>query len=166
MAKREDFKLSISERRRLSENFKKEKVLEIERGLNTVSDISKQYEVTRKNVYQWLTKYGSQPKSNWLIVKTQSDTKELLSLKKRIAELERIIGQKQILIDFKDKMIELAEDTYQVDIKKKNLYLAVQYYWLNREQNDFSMNALYDSLSISIQSFHQYISRNMKFESQ
>lgn len=121
MAKREDFKLSISERRRrrFSENFKKEKVLEIERGLNTVSDISKQYEVTRKNVYQWLTKYGSQPKSDWLIVETQSDTKELLSLKKRIAELERIIGQKQILIDFKDKMIELAEDTYQVDIKKK-----------------------------------------------
>lgn len=123
MAKREDFKLSISERRRrrFSENFKKEKVLEIERGLNTVSDISKQYEVTRKNVYQWLTKYGSQPKSDWLIVETQSDTKELLSLKKRIAELERIIGQKQILIDFKDKMIELAEDTYQVDIKKNSL---------------------------------------------
>ena len=31
---------------------------------------------------------------------------------------ERVIGQKQILIDFKDKMIELAEQTYSVDIKK------------------------------------------------
>jgi transposase len=40
-------------------------------------------------------------------------------LKKKIAELERIIGQKQILIDFKDKMIDLAEQTYKVDIKKK-----------------------------------------------
>jgi len=36
-----------------------------------------------------------------------------------VAELERIIGQKQIEIDFKDKMIELAEEVYQVDIKKK-----------------------------------------------
>jgi len=43
----------------------------------------------------------------------------LLTLKKKIAELERIIGQKQILLDFKDKMIEIAEETYQVDIKKK-----------------------------------------------
>lgn len=43
----------------------------------------------------------------------------ILSLKKKVAELERIIGQKQILLDFKDKMIEIAEETYGVDIKKK-----------------------------------------------
>jgi hypothetical protein len=36
-----------------------------------------------------------------------------------VAELERIIGQKQILIDFKDKMIDIAEEEYGVDIKKK-----------------------------------------------
>ena len=40
-------------------------------------------------------------------------------MQKRIAELERTLGQKQILIEFKDKMIELAEETYKVDIKKK-----------------------------------------------
>ncbi len=33
--------------------------------------------------------------------------------------MERIVGQKQILLDFKEKMIELAEETYKVDIKKK-----------------------------------------------
>ena len=47
------------------------------------------------------------------------DTKKLLELKKKVAELERIIGQKQIMLDFKDKMIEIAEQTYGVDIKKK-----------------------------------------------
>lgn len=36
-----------------------------------------------------------------------------------MAELERIIGQKQIEIDFKDKMIDIAEEMYGVDIKKK-----------------------------------------------
>ncbi|TBH70176.1 hypothetical protein EWU22_13130, partial [Aquirufa nivalisilvae] len=40
-------------------------------------------------------------------------------LKKKVAELERIVGQKQILLDFKDKMIDLAEQAYGVDIKKK-----------------------------------------------
>jgi hypothetical protein len=54
-----------------------------------------------------------------LIVETQSDTRQLLELKKRIADLERMIGQKQILLDFKDKMIGLAEEEYGVDIKKK-----------------------------------------------
>jgi hypothetical protein len=41
-----------------------------------------------------------------------------LALKQKVAELERIIGQKQLLIDFKDKMIDLAEETYGVEIKK------------------------------------------------
>ena len=47
-----------------------------------------------------------------------------------MADLERIVGQKQIVIDFQEKMIELAEQEYNVDIKKKsipiNLILLVQ----------------------------------------
>ena len=58
-------------------------------------------------------------KKERLIVEGQSDTRELLELKKKVAELERIIGQKQILLDFKDKMIDIAEEIYKVDIKKK-----------------------------------------------
>ena len=53
------------------------------------------------------------------IVEAESDTRKLLELKAKVAELERIIGQKQVLLDFKDKMIELAEEAYGVDIKKK-----------------------------------------------
>lgn len=106
--------------RHFSENFKKEKVKEVEIGLTRISDICKQYEVTSTNVYRWISKFGSMKnKQERLIVESQSDTKELLALKKRIAELERIVGQKQILLDFKDKMIEIAEETYHVDIKKK-----------------------------------------------
>ncbi len=53
-----------------------------------------------------------------LVLETESDTKELIALKQKVAELEKIIGQKQILLDFKDKMIEIAEQTYGIDIKK------------------------------------------------
>ncbi len=122
MARREQFKMSISERRRrrFSDTFKIQKVREIETGKTKVSEICKQYEVTPANVYKWLDKFGSKKdKKERLIVETDSDTKQLLALKKKVAELERIIGQKQILIDFKDKMIEIAEETYGVDIKKK-----------------------------------------------
>jgi transposase-like protein len=122
MANRNEFKLTETQRRQrhFSDNFKKGKVKEIEIGLTRVSEIVKQYEVSATNVYRWIAKFGSmKQKKERLIVESDSDTKELLELKKKIAELERIIGQKQILLDFKDKMIDIAEQTYQVDIKKK-----------------------------------------------
>ena len=57
-------------------------------------------------------------KKERLIVESQSDTQKLLELKKQIADLERLLGQKQIQLEFKDKMIELAEEVYKIDIKK------------------------------------------------
>ncbi|MGE0930274.1 hypothetical protein [Peijinzhouia sedimentorum] len=50
------------------------------------------------------------------MVESQSDSARLLELKKQVADLERIVGQKQLLIDFQQKMIELAEEEYQIDI--------------------------------------------------
>ena len=48
-----------------------------------------------------------------------SDSQKIKELRKKIEELERLVGQKQIQLEFKDKMIELAEEMYRVDIKKK-----------------------------------------------
>jgi transposase-like protein len=122
MATRTEFELNLQERkaRHFSQNFKIIKVREIESGATTVSQIKTQYQVSWATIYRWIHKFGSMSKKQErLIVETQSDTQELLALKKRVAELERIVGQKQILIDFKDKMIEIAEEQYGVDIKKK-----------------------------------------------
>lgn len=107
-------------RRRFSESFKRKKVQEIESGQVKISEICRVYQIRRTAVYKWLYKYGSmQQKKERLIVETESDTQKVIELQKRVAELERIIGQKQIEIDFKDKMIDLAEEEYRVDIKKK-----------------------------------------------
>jgi transposase-like protein len=122
MATRSQFKMTVSERRRrhFSDSFKIQKVRELETGKTNVSEICEQYEVSDKNVYRWLNKFGTmKDKKERYIIETDSDTKQLLALRKKVAELERIIGQKQILLEFKDKMIELAEETYGVDIKKK-----------------------------------------------
>ncbi len=107
-------------RRRFSESFKRKKVLEIESGISKIGDICRQYQVRRRSIDLWRKKYGSmQQKKERLIVETESDTLKIIELQKRVAELERIVGQKQIEIDFKDKMIDLAEEMYHVDIKKK-----------------------------------------------
>lgn len=122
MAKRENFKLSLEQRRlrSFSTAFKQDMVREIEQGKTTVREISRAHEVSTTSVYRWLNKYGSnRNKPERLIVERKSDTKKLLEMKQRIAELERKIGQQQIQLDFKDKMIDLAEEHYQIDIKKK-----------------------------------------------
>jgi transposase-like protein len=122
MATRQQFKQSIEERRRrqFSEEFKQKKVREIEQKITTIAEVSRQYEVRRDNVSKWVAKYGSNyMKGVRTIVESESDTRKIQDLKLQVAELERIIGQKQVLLDFQDKMLDLAEETYGIDIKKK-----------------------------------------------
>jgi len=122
MATRQQFKQSSEERRKrtFSDDFKQKKVREIEQKITTIAEVSRQYEVRASNVSKWLYKFGNtHMKGIRTIVESESDTRKLIELKAKVAELERIIGQKQVQIDFKDKMIDLAEETYGVDIKKK-----------------------------------------------
>jgi transposase len=123
MANRLEYeKMSVRERlnRSFSEDFKRKKVNELERNLVTVSELSREYQVTRAAIYKWIYNYSSMKKKGLKqVVETQSDSRKLLELKEQIRELQRIVGEKQILIDFKDKMIEIAESEYGVDIKKK-----------------------------------------------
>ena len=122
MANLKQLKLSITERQRrhFSDSFKIQKVRELETGQTKVIEICSQYEVSQTAVYRWIEKFGiMKEKKERFIIESESDTRQLIELKKRLSELERIIGQKQIQIDFQNKMIDLAEETYGVDIKKK-----------------------------------------------
>ena len=46
-------------------------------------------------------------KKERLVIETESDTQKLIALKKENAHLKMIIGEKQIQIDFKDKMLSV-----------------------------------------------------------
>ena len=48
----------------------------------------------------------------------ESQTSKVKDLQLRIADLERSLGQKQMTIDFLEKLIELAKQQYNIDIKK------------------------------------------------
>jgi transposase len=106
--------------RYFSDEFKRKKVRELEKNITSVSDICKTYSVSRTSVYRWIYKYSAMAKKQLKqVIEAKSDTQKIRALEERIKELERIIGQKQLLLEFKDKMIEIAEATYGVDIKKK-----------------------------------------------
>ena len=106
--------------RSFSEDFKKAKIRDLERNITSIPDICRTYSVSRSSVYKWIYKYSAMAKKQVKqVVEAKSDTQKIKALEERIKELERIIGQKQLLLEFKDKMIEIAEATYNVDIKKK-----------------------------------------------
>ncbi len=106
--------------RHFSEDFKRSKVRELEKRITSIADICRTYEVNRSSIYKWIYKYSVMAKKQLkVVVEAKSDTQKIKALEERIKELERIVGQKQLLLEFKDKMIEIAEETYGVDIKKK-----------------------------------------------
>ncbi len=106
--------------RYFSESFKKKRVKELEKNLVSISDICKVYNVSRTSVYRWLYKYSIMAKKQERqVVESKSETKKIQELKQQVRDLERALGQKQMLLDFKEKMIEIAEEMYDIDIKKK-----------------------------------------------
>lgn len=106
--------------RSFSEEFKKKKVKELENNLVTISEICKTHQVSRSAVYKWVYKYSIMVKKGVKqVVEAKSDTRKIKLLEERIKELERIVGKKQLALEFKEKMIEIAEETYGIDIKKK-----------------------------------------------
>lgn len=115
-------KLTTYERRKryFSEDFKRRKVSEIDRNLVSIAEICREYQVSNVAVYKWIEKYSRmRKKKERMVVESKSDTRKLLQFKEHIKELEQLIGQKQIKIDFLEKMIELAQEEYGIDIKKK-----------------------------------------------
>ena len=112
--------LRSRQNRYFSEDIKKKIVRDLEKNLIRISDVCNTYQVSRTSVYKWIYQYSAMAKKKHKqVIEPKSDTAKIKALEERIKDLERTIGQKQIMIDFKDKMIELAEQRYNVDIKKK-----------------------------------------------
>lgn len=123
MATKEQYeKLTRKERqqRYFSEEFKRKKVGEIDKNVTTVREVCREYQVSGTAVYQWIYKYSYMRKKGIRqVIEPKSDTRKLQLLKEQIKELEQVVGQKQLRIDFLSKMIAIAEEQYGVDIKKK-----------------------------------------------
>jgi transposase len=123
MANLKDYeKLSVKERmyRYFSEDFKRKKVSELDRNLITIACLCREHQVSPAAVYKWIYKYSVMRKKGLRqVIEAKSDSGKLLAMREQIKELERIIGEKQVKLDFQEKLIELAESEYKIDIKKK-----------------------------------------------
>lgn len=109
----------IRKHRRYSEEFKKEIVIIFESGQLSVPQIEKLYGVSAVSVYKWIYKFSTFNEKGFRVVEMkQSSIEKLKELERKVKELEQIVGQKQIKIDYLEKMIDIAKDDLKIDIKK------------------------------------------------
>lgn len=114
----QEIKVRVS--RYFSESLKRKIVSELEKHLVSVSDVCKEYQVSHTSVYKWIYKYSAmRKKSIKMVVESDSDVIKIKVMREHIAELERLLGQKQFEIDFLNKQMELVSEQYNVDLKKK-----------------------------------------------
>jgi transposase len=114
-------KVMIKSTRIFSEEFKRSCVKDYESGRFTVLELSKLHQIHTTIIYRWIYKFSSYNKRGIKVVEmADSSKKKLKELHQRIEDLERIVGQKQLNIDFLEKMIEIAKDSYGIDIKKNS----------------------------------------------
>lgn len=114
-------KIRINSRRVYSEEFKKARVKEYESGKFTVHELSRLFKIQSAVIYRWIYKYSVYNKKSVKVVEmSESGVKKLKELEQRIKELEQVVGQKQLKIDYLEKMIDLAKEELDIDIKKNS----------------------------------------------
>jgi transposase len=112
-------KLEIKQRRCFSEQFKQAKVKELMEKRLTIHQLCQLYEVSRTSVYKWLYKYSPHHnQKTTLVVQMESEAFKTQQLLRQIAELERAVGQKQLEIEFLNKLLELGSEELGFDLKK------------------------------------------------
>ncbi len=110
----------LRKKRHYSEDFKKELVSLFESGKYSVRQLEKLYGIGNVSIYRWIYKFSTFNEKGIRVVEMkQSSSLKLKELAQKVKYLERIVGQKQIKIDYLEKMIDIAKDQYDIDIKKK-----------------------------------------------
>lgn len=109
----------LRSQRIFSDTFKRQKVQDLDNGLVSIPELSKLYDVSKQSIYRWLHKYSlNHQKGIIQVVQMESEAHKTKRLLDRVAELERIVGQKQIQIDYLEKLVEIGSEELQMDLKK------------------------------------------------
>lgn len=109
----------VNKRRRYSEEFKRQAVEWFERGKYSVLQMERLYGISNNTLYRWIYKYSTFNEPGVRVVEMKkSSMDKVKALEQKVKELEQMLGQKQIKIEYLEKMIDLAKTELNVDIKK------------------------------------------------
>jgi len=109
----------IRKRRNYSDDLKKSIVASFEGGEFSVQQLEKLYGISNPTIYNWIYKFSAFNEKGCRIVEMKdSSQNKLKELSKKVTELEQKVGQKQIAIDYLEKLIDLAKTDLNIDLKK------------------------------------------------
>lgn len=111
----------VKKYRKFTEEVKRRVVADFESGACSTLELSRMYDCTQTTIYRWIYKYSNYNEVGCRIVEMkESSSHKVSELQKRISELEQVVGQKQIKIDYLEKLIDIAEEELNIDIKKNS----------------------------------------------
>jgi transposase len=112
-------KLQIRVRRIFSEEIKRKAIKDLTSQRTTIKALMNEHQVSHQAIYSWLYKYSPYHEQKCtLVVQMKSEEAKKIELQQRIAELERIVGQKQLELDFLNKLLEIGSNELGFDLKK------------------------------------------------
>jgi transposase-like protein len=108
-------------RNRYSVAFKMQVADEVENGLLSIAEAVKLYAIPGKaTVWEWVKQYGINAKLNKAVyVMSGNEEKELLRLRKENRRLQKALDDSQIKMLALESLIEVAEERFHLDLKKK-----------------------------------------------
>lgn len=112
-------KRTLRRNRIFSEQTRRKAVDQFRSGKFTAKQLADLYHCSTITIYRWIHKYSPADKPQLNVVEmADSSDKKLHELQQQVEQLQAALGRKQIKIDFYEKMLELAKDQYDIDLKK------------------------------------------------
>ena len=109
----------LRKRRVFADEFKQSLVKEFDTGQFSVNELSRLHGIANSVIYRWIYKFSTFNQKGYRIIEMkESSNKKLKDLEQKVKDLEQIVGKKQIMIDYLEKMMEIAKDELDIDIKK------------------------------------------------
>ena len=106
---------------RYSISFKQKVVNEVEQEGLSISDVNRRYGIKgQTTVKNWLKALGREHLINKVIrVETMGESDRLREMEKEILKLKAALADSYLARDCAEKVIEIASEEYQTDLKKK-----------------------------------------------
>ena len=109
----------LRKRRVFTDEFKQSLVKEFDTGQFSVNELGRLHGIADTVIYRWIYKFSTFNQKGYRIIEMkESSNKKLKDLEQKVKNLEQIVGKKQIMIDYLEKMMEIAKDELDIDIKK------------------------------------------------
>ena len=104
--------------RHFTENARKAILAQINQGIMTISEASREYKVSLSTLYQWRYRYEQIKPQKIQLMDIQDFVVERQRYETRLAELEQIIGRQTVTIAYLEKALSLA--TGEDEAQKKS----------------------------------------------